>query len=49
MFDRKHVKSALPLLGTNAAIHVMKDVILKNELSESEVKDWLFAIALTPL
>ncbi|CAB3385673.1 Hypothetical predicted protein [Cloeon dipterum] len=46
---RKHLKSALPHLGTNAALTLMKDVILKNELPVDEAKDWLFAIALTPL
>ncbi|KAF4531743.1 hypothetical protein B566_EDAN015189 [Ephemera danica] len=45
---RKHVKNALPLLGTNAAISLMKDIILRNELTDDEVKDWLFSIALIP-
>jgi len=43
------MKSALPHLGTNAGLTVMKDMILKDELPEQEIKDWLFAIALTPL
>lgn len=43
------MKSALPHLGTNAALTVMRDMILKDELPLEEVKDWLFSIALTPL
>ena len=43
------MKSALPHLGTNAALTVMRDMILKDEMPQEEIKDWLFSIALTPL
>jgi hypothetical protein len=39
---------ALPMLGTNAAISVMKEVILKNSVPKDIVDEWLFVMSFTP-
>jgi len=45
---RRHVLDALPMLGSNAAIAVMKDIILKNGVPQGVVHEWLFALSFIP-
>ncbi|CAG2052919.1 unnamed protein product [Timema podura] len=45
---RKHIVDALPFLGSNAAIAVIKDVIIKNGVSKDIIKEWLFALSFVP-
>ena len=39
---------ALPMHGTNAAIAVMKDIILKNGIPKDTLNEWLFVMSFTP-
>lgn len=45
---RRHVLDALPMLGSNAAIAVMKDIILKNSVSQDVAHEWLLALSFIP-
>jgi hypothetical protein len=36
------------MLGSNAAIKVMKDIILKNSVSQDVAHDWLLALSFIP-
>ncbi|XP_066998183.2 uncharacterized protein Apoltp [Anabrus simplex] len=45
---RKHVLDALPLLGSNAAIAVMRDLILDGTIPKDLIHEWLFMIAFIP-
>nr|CAD7398658.1 unnamed protein product [Timema cristinae] len=45
---RKHIVDALPFLGSNAAIAVIRDVIIKNGVSKDIIKEWLFALSFVP-
>ncbi|KAL0271734.1 UNVERIFIED_CONTAM: hypothetical protein PYX00_008731 [Menopon gallinae] len=45
---RKHMMDALPYLGSNAAVTIMKDAIMGNRVPESTVHEWLFAMSLIP-
>jgi hypothetical protein len=45
---RRHVLDALPMLGSNAAVAVMKDIILKNGVPQDVVHDWLLALSFIP-
>jgi hypothetical protein len=45
---RRHVLDALPMLGSNASVAVMKDIILKNDLPQDVVHDWLLALSFIP-
>lgn len=45
---RRHILDALPMLGSNAAVAVMKDIILKNGVPQDVVHDWLLALSFIP-
>ncbi|XP_063238573.1 vitellogenin-like [Bacillus rossius redtenbacheri] len=45
---RKHVTDALPLLGSNAAVAVMMDLVQKGRVSEETERDWLFLVSFLP-
>ncbi|GLH12110.1 Uncharacterized protein GBIM_16860 [Gryllus bimaculatus] len=45
---RQHLLSALPLLGSNAAVALMRDLILRGGVDRSLAHDWLFAVAFIP-
>lgn len=45
---KKHLLEALPYLGSNAAVSLMTDVILKGGLPEETVREWIVHIALIP-
>lgn len=45
---RKHMMDALPFLGSNAAVTIMKDAIMGNRIPESTIHGWLFAMSLIP-
>ncbi|XP_069692884.1 uncharacterized protein Apoltp isoform X2 [Periplaneta americana] len=45
---RRHILDALPMLGSNAAVAVMKDIILKNGVPQDVVHEWLFALSFIP-
>jgi hypothetical protein len=47
-FSRRHILDALPMLGSNAAIAVMKDIILKNSVSQDVAHEWLLALSFIP-
>jgi hypothetical protein len=36
------------MLGSNAAIAVMKDIILKNSVSQDVAHEWLLALSFIP-
>lgn len=39
---------ALPYLGSSAAVSLMKDSIINNEVSENVMHDWMLAISFIP-
>jgi len=45
---RRHILDALPMLGSNAAVAVMKDIILKKGVPQDVVHDWLLALSFIP-
>ncbi|CAK9805149.1 unnamed protein product [Anthophora quadrimaculata] len=45
---KKHIIDALPFMGSNAAVNVMKDLIIKGNVEESTVEKWVTAFALIP-
>jgi hypothetical protein len=46
--SRRHILDALPMLGSNAAIAVMKDVILRNGVSQDVAHEWLLTLSFIP-
>lgn len=47
-FNRKHVIAALPYLNSNAAVNVMKDLIMKRYINQATINDWIITFALFP-
>ncbi|XP_012280436.1 uncharacterized protein LOC105699757 [Orussus abietinus] len=45
---RKHILNALPFIGSNAAVNVMKDLIIKRYVNKEKANDWVTAFALIP-
>ncbi|PSN49824.1 hypothetical protein C0J52_08839 [Blattella germanica] len=45
---KRHVLDALPMVGTNAGIAVMKDIILKNGVTKDVIHEWMFIMSFTP-
>ncbi|PNF37376.1 hypothetical protein B7P43_G17198, partial [Cryptotermes secundus] len=45
---KRHLLDALPMLGSNAAIAVMKDVILRNGVSQDVAHEWLLTLSFIP-
>lgn len=45
---RKHMLEALPFLGSNAALGLMRDLILKQQVARDKLGLWLTAFALVP-
>ncbi|XP_058800590.1 uncharacterized protein LOC131669586 [Phymastichus coffea] len=45
---RKHIISALPYIGSNAAVNVMKDLIIKRAVDKEKVNFWITAFTLIP-
>jgi hypothetical protein len=43
--SRRHILDALPMLGSNAAIAVMKDIILRNGVSQDVAHEWLLTLS----
>lgn len=48
LFNRKHVVAALPYLNSNAAVNVMKDLIMKRYVNQATINDWIITFALFP-
>lgn len=48
LFDRKHIVAALPYLNSNAAVSVMKDLIMKRYVDQATIDDWVITFALFP-
>ncbi|KZC12617.1 Vitellogenin, partial [Dufourea novaeangliae] len=45
---KKHIVDALPFMGSNAAVNVMKDLIIKRYVDQTTVNNWVTAFALIP-
>ncbi|XP_031834655.2 apolipoprotein lipid transfer particle isoform X2 [Nomia melanderi] len=45
---KKHIVDALPFIGSNAAVSVMKDLIMEKYVDQKMVNDWVTAFALIP-
>ena len=45
---RKHIINALPYIGSNAAVNVMKDLIIKRAVDKDKVDFWVTAFTLIP-
>lgn len=45
---RKHIVDALPFMGSNAAVSVMKDLIIKKYIDQPTTNNWVTAFALIP-
>ncbi|XP_066586148.1 uncharacterized protein Apoltp [Prorops nasuta] len=45
---KKHIMSALPFMGSNPAVNVMKDLILKKLVDKSIIEKWVTTFALIP-
>ncbi|KAJ9580712.1 hypothetical protein L9F63_024108, partial [Diploptera punctata] len=45
---KRHFMDALPMIGTNAAIAVMKEAILRNTVSRDIINEWLLVMSFTP-
>ncbi|XP_012252389.2 uncharacterized protein LOC105683963 [Athalia rosae] len=45
---RKHIIDALPYVGSNAALTVQKDLIIRGQVSHDKVKEWVTGFALIP-
>lgn len=45
---KKHIVDALPFMGSNAAVNVMKDLIIKRYVDQGTVNNWVTAFALIP-
>lgn len=45
---RKHLIEALPYVGSNAALTLMKNCILEKKVTEDTVNSWVISIAMTP-
>nr|QGV11544.1 Vg4 [Tetrastichus brontispae] len=45
---RKHIINALPYIGSNAAVNVMKDLIIKRAVDKEKVNLWITAFTLIP-
>ncbi|KAG7207006.1 hypothetical protein KM043_000897 [Ampulex compressa] len=45
---KKHMINALPFLGSNAAVNVMRDLITKKYVDRSTIDHWVTAFALIP-
>lgn len=48
LFIRNHILAALPYLNSNAAVNVMKDLIMKKYVNQATVDDWIITFALFP-
>ena len=48
MIVRKHIMNALPFIGSNAAVNIMKDLIIKQVISKDKLNYWITAITLIP-
>ncbi|XP_076760898.1 apolipoprotein lipid transfer particle [Xylocopa sonorina] len=45
---KKHIVDALPFVGSNAAVNVMKDLIIKGYIDQPTIDKWIIAFALIP-
>ncbi|XP_076235875.1 apolipoprotein lipid transfer particle [Calliopsis andreniformis] len=45
---KKHIIDALPFMGSNAAVNVMKDLIIKKYIDQATINNWVTAFALIP-
>ncbi|XP_043519972.1 uncharacterized protein LOC122533896 [Frieseomelitta varia] len=45
---KKHIVDALPFIGSNAALNVMKDLIIKRYVDHATIDKWVIAFALVP-
>ncbi|XP_029160980.1 apolipophorins isoform X2 [Nylanderia fulva] len=45
---KKHIIAALPYLNSNAAVNVMKDLIVKKYVDQATINDWIITFALFP-
>lgn len=45
---RKHILDALPFLGSNAAVSLMKDIIIDGGVPQETVHEWLIALSFIP-
>ncbi|XP_076620317.1 apolipoprotein lipid transfer particle [Colletes latitarsis] len=45
---KKHIMDALPFMGSNAAVSVMKDLIMKRYIDQATINNWVTAFALIP-
>ncbi|XP_034189232.2 apolipoprotein lipid transfer particle [Osmia lignaria lignaria] len=45
---KKHIVDALPFMGSNAAVNVMRDLIIKRYVDQATIDKWVTAFALIP-
>nr|XP_012235380.1 PREDICTED: uncharacterized protein LOC105679739 [Linepithema humile] len=45
---QKHIIAALPYLNSNTAINLMRDLILKKQINQEIINDWVITFALFP-
>nr|XP_003701542.2 PREDICTED: uncharacterized protein LOC100880818 isoform X1 [Megachile rotundata] len=45
---KKHIMDALPFMGSNAAVNVMRDLIMKRYVDQATIEKWITAFALIP-
>lgn len=48
LFIRNHILAALPYLNSNAAVNLMKDLIMKKYVNQAIIDDWIITFALLP-
>lgn len=46
--SRKHLVNALPYIGSNAALMLQRDLIIRRQVPMDKVKDWVTGFALIP-
>ncbi|XP_032670099.1 uncharacterized protein LOC116843644 isoform X1 [Odontomachus brunneus] len=45
---KNHILAALPYLNSNAAVNVMRDLIMKKYVNQATIDDWIITFALLP-
>lgn len=47
-FSRRHIVNALPFIGSNAALNVMRDLMIKRYVDQTTIDNWIIAFAFIP-
>ncbi|CAL7937265.1 unnamed protein product [Xylocopa violacea] len=45
---KRHIVDALPFVGSNAAVNLMKDLMIKGYIDQATIDKWIIAFALIP-